>query len=84
MGKTDEAYFSQRYFDMYRWHIVDPVYFNEDIKVTIQALGWRNDGRYLPLTDDISSVAYWYSTDKGEYDYVKLLPKDDLEIIHLG
>ena len=28
--------------------------------MTIQALGWRSDFRYLPLQDDISSVGYWY------------------------
>ena len=61
VGHTDEIYRSQRYFDMYRWHITDPIYFKEDLRVTIQALGWRSEGRYLPLQDDISSIAYWYS-----------------------
>ena len=32
-----------------------------NLRVTIQALGWRSEGRYLPLQDDISSVAFWYS-----------------------
>ena len=36
--------------------------FREDLRVTMQALGWRSDGRYLPLQDDIASVAYWYQT----------------------
>ena len=31
--------------------------------MTIQALGWRSGGRYLPLQDDISSVAFWYQTE---------------------
>jgi hypothetical protein len=31
--------------------------------VTIQALGWRGDGTYLPLQDDIASVAYWYQAE---------------------
>jgi hypothetical protein len=50
---------------MYRWHIVDPIRFAENLKVTIQALGWRTEKgkrRYLPLQDDIASVAYWYQT----------------------
>ena len=72
VGATDETYLAQRYFDMYRWHVTDPIYFNEDLRVTIQALGWRRDGRYLPLRDDISSVAYWYSDnledDCDEFD----------------
>ncbi len=45
---------------LYRWHIMDPIRFNEDLRVTIQALGWWPDGVYEPLTDDICSVAYWY------------------------
>jgi len=48
---------------MYRFHIPDPIRFDHDLKVTIQALGWRNEGRFLPLNDDICSVAYWYQTE---------------------
>ena len=36
-------------FGLYRWHIMDPVRFEKDLRVTIQALGWRQGGRYLPL-----------------------------------
>lgn len=56
------AYDANQRFAMYRWHITDPIYFENDLRVTIQALGWRRDGKYLPLQDDISSVAYWYQT----------------------
>lgn len=77
---TDDIYRAQRYFDLYRWHIVDPIYFKKNLKVTIQALGWRSDGRYLPLQDDISSVAYWYS-DTLEDDFPQLPSADELEII---
>ncbi len=45
---------------LYRWHIMDPIRFDEDLRVTIQALGWWPDGVYEPLTDDICSVGYWY------------------------
>ena len=77
---TDGTYLSQRYFNMYRWHITDPIYFKEDLKVTIQALGWRSEGRYLPLQDDISSVAYWYSDTLNDV-YPDFPSKNDLEII---
>jgi len=50
-------------FGLYRWHILDPVRFEEDLRVTIQALGWKSEGRYLPLKDDLSSVAYWYQAE---------------------
>jgi hypothetical protein len=65
---------------MYRWHITDPIRFDEDLRVTIQALGWRNDRRYLPLQDDISSVAYWYQTLPSQ-QFCKMPEKDFLEII---
>ena len=48
---------------MYRWHLPDPVNFERSLQVTIQDLGWRPDGRYLPRSDDMASVAYWYSED---------------------
>ena len=50
-------------FGLYRWHIADPIRFKKDMKVTIQALGWKNNGAYLPLEDDMASVAYWYQTE---------------------
>ncbi len=58
----DKLYNSQFRFGMYRWHITDPIRFQDSLRVTIQALGWREGGRYLPLQDDIASVAYWYQT----------------------
>jgi len=48
---------------LYRWHILDPIRFRQDLKVTVQALGWYPDGKYQPLTDDIASVAYWYQVE---------------------
>ena len=36
--------------------------FEEDLRVTIQALGWRSEGRFYPGQHDISSVAFWYQT----------------------
>ncbi len=80
VSKTDEIYRSQRYFDLYRFHITDPVYFKKDLRVTIQALGWRKDWRYLPLQDDISSVAYWYS-DNLDDSYLPLPSADEMELI---
>jgi hypothetical protein len=58
----DGLFRSQTRFGLYRWHIVDPIRFESGLNVTIQALGWRSGGRYLPLQDDIASVSYWYQT----------------------
>jgi hypothetical protein len=49
--------------NLYRFHIMDPIRFAKDLKVTMQAIGWRSEGRYLPLQDDIASVAYWYQRE---------------------
>ena len=63
--RPDGLYKSQMRFGLYRWHILDPVRFEKDLRITIQALGWRGS-RYLPLQDDISSVAFWYQTEPHE------------------
>ncbi len=71
---------SQMRFGMYRWHIMDPIRFEKNLKVTMQALGWRSGGRYLPLQDDISSVAYWYQTLPA-VPFPALPNRDYLEVI---
>jgi hypothetical protein len=53
----------QRRFGQYRWHVGDPIRFDEDLRITIQCLGWQSEGRYLPLEDDLASVAYWYQVE---------------------
>lgn len=77
--RPDGAYQSQQRFSLYRWHIPDPIRFARDLAVTIQALGWRADGRYLPLQDDIASVAYWYQAEPHA-TFPALPSKDALEI----
>jgi hypothetical protein len=67
-------------FGLYRWHIMDPIRFDNDLKVTIQALGWQSEGRYLPLQDDLSSVAFWYQTEPHSA-FPKLPDKESLKII---
>jgi D-arabinan exo alpha-(1,3)/(1,5)-arabinofuranosidase (non-reducing end) len=64
-------------FGLYRWHVMDPIRFEKDLRVTIQALGWQSEGRYLPLKDDLSSVAYWYQKEPHNA-YPKLPEKKDL------
>ena len=66
-------------FGLYRWHIVDPVRFQKDLRVTIQALGWQSGGRYLPLEDDIASVAYWYQAEPHA-KFPALPGKDELVV----
>lgn len=78
--RPDGALRSQQRFGLYRWHIVDPIRFEQDLRVTIQALGWRSHGRYLPLQDDVASVSYWYQT-LPTAPFPALGDPDDLEVI---
>jgi hypothetical protein len=82
--QPDGLYRSQQRFGMYRWHVMDPIRFEQDLRVTIQALGWRNPTdagrRYLPLQDDIASVAYWYQAEPHT-PYPTMPDKDFLEVI---
>lgn len=77
--RPDGAYTSQQRFGLYRWHVMDPVRFNDDLKITIQDLGWRSGGRYLPQQSDISSVVYWYQTEPHA-PFPRLPVKNDLEV----
>jgi hypothetical protein len=61
--RPDGTYKAQQRFGLYRWHIMDPIRFEKDLKITIQDLGWRQGGRYLPQQSDISSVCFWYQAD---------------------
>jgi len=77
--RPDGLYDSQQRFSLYRWHIMDPVRFEQDLKVTIQDLGWHAGGRYLPLQDDIASTAFWYQTEPHA-PFPQFPDKDALEL----
>jgi hypothetical protein len=76
--RGDGHYNIMQRFGLYRWHIMDPVRFEQNLKITIQDLGWRSGGRYLVQQSDISSVVYWYQTEP-HHGFPKLPSKDELE-----
>lgn len=78
--RPDGLYSSNTRFGMYRFHIMDPIRFEEELKVTIQDLGWRSNGRYLKRSDDIATVAYWYQAEPHGV-FPELPGKDELEVI---
>ena len=78
--RPDGLYRSQMRFGMYRWHVADPVRFQTSLRVTLQALGWRSEGRYLPLQCDMASVAYWYQR-LPTAPFPTLPDRDYLEVI---
>lgn len=61
--RGDGHYNVMQCFGLYRWHIMDPIRFEKDLKITIQDLGWHKDRRYLAQHSDISSVCFWYQTN---------------------
>ena len=75
----DITYRSGQRFGMYRWHIMDPIRFTKDLKITIQDLGWRNGGRYLPQKSDIASTTFWYQNEPHA-KFPKLPDWQDLEV----
>lgn len=46
---------------LYRWHLVDPIEFKQNIHVTLQQIG-NDDIGLFERSDDLSSVAYWYGS----------------------
>lgn len=77
--RGDGHYDVMQRFGLYRWHVTDPIRFEKNLKVTIQSLGWRHDGRYLPQQNDIASVVFWYQTEPHA-PFPKLPVRDLLEL----
>ena len=75
---SDKIYVPGQRFGLYRWHITDPVRFKKDFKVTIQSLGWKEGGIYLPLDDEISTVAFWYQKEPHN-KFPRLPDRNDLD-----
>ena len=61
---------------MYRFHIPDRIYFQQNIKVTVQQIGMSHNGLF-ERQDDVSSVAYWYQEDKEMSKYCPLPSKEE-------
>lgn len=76
--RPDGLYTSQQRFGLYRWHIADPIRFTQDLRVTIQDLGWRDNGRYLQQHSDIATTCFWYQTEPHAA-FPKFPGRDELE-----
>ncbi|MEO5978346.1 MAG: glycoside hydrolase family 172 protein [Chryseolinea sp.] len=50
---------------LYRFHIVDPIYFDKSLRFTIE------HGRSNVLTLELASVAYWYQTEATKIPEIK-------------
>jgi hypothetical protein len=77
--KPDGLYIANGRFGMYRWHIPDPIRFEHDLRVTLQALGWRSGRRFLPLRADMATTAFWYQAEPHA-PFPALPDRDGLEV----
>lgn len=54
------------FISMYRWHLPDPVYWDNECRITIQQIGWSGEKRketgyaLYERQDDWSSATFWY------------------------
>jgi hypothetical protein len=78
--KPDGLYSAQQRHALYRWHIMDPVRFEKDLRVIIQALGHGDKGRFQLGSHDICSTAYWYQTLPTK-PFPPLSPREELLVL---
>ena len=57
LGDNRDQYNAQQRFLLYRFHVPDPIHFNESFRMTIDNMGWTG-----PRYDDYTSVVYWYQS----------------------
>lgn len=82
--RPNGLYNIQQRFSLYRWHVTDPITFNKNLKVTVQALGWKmtddgkNNSDFLIREDDYISVSYWYQDCLDQNGIVELPGHDEI------
>ena len=80
--RPDGVYQSQQRFGLYRWHVMDPVRFEQDLRGHDPGarLAHARQARYLPLQDDIASVRVLVP-DAADAPFPALPHRDQLEVI---
>jgi hypothetical protein len=56
--QTNEGY--PREIVLYRWHLQDPIGFEDGIRVAVQSLGQGPDERYEVRADHLRATGHWY------------------------
>ncbi|MBQ4291047.1 MAG: DUF2961 domain-containing protein [Clostridia bacterium] len=64
LGDYVNHYNYQPRFMLYRWHVPDPIFFDESIRVTLQNIHYTPYGS-RPRRDDYASTAFWYQNLPG-------------------
>ena len=74
LGDRVNRYNVQPRFMLYRWHVSDPICFDQSIRVVIQNMHFTSHG-HRPRRDDYASTAYWYQELPGAQ--LSPLPEDE-------
>ncbi|MBE7560252.1 DUF2961 domain-containing protein [bacterium] len=61
--KAGDLHAREALWNVYRYHILDPITFEKDIKVHIETGAWPGTNDRRPFTNNYSSVGYWYQTE---------------------
>lgn len=48
----------ERFISMYRWHLPDPIAWQQQARITIQQIAWK--GGLAETSDDWSTATFWY------------------------
>lgn len=62
LGDHNSRYNCQPRYMLYRWHVPDPIHFQQDFRMTLQNIHHSSTHGWQYRRDDYSSVAYWYQT----------------------
>jgi len=54
----------KEFVSMYRWHLPDPIYWEEECRITMQQIAWK-DG-LAETSDDWSTATFWYEPVPSE------------------
>ncbi len=52
------------FVSMYRWHLPDPIYWEQECRITIQQIAWKNG--LAETSDDWSTATFWYEPVPSE------------------
>ena len=62
--QSNEGY--EREIVLYRWHVNDPIGYQEGIRMAVQVMGIGADSRYELRTDELTATGYWYAPALAE------------------
>ncbi len=52
------------FISMYRWHLPDPIWWQQECRITIQQIAWKKG--LAETSDDWSSATFWYESVPSE------------------